>query len=396
MDPGANSVYMDHAATTPPDPKVVEAMAPYFSHSFGNPSSPHAWGQTAKRALDEAREKVADALGCRFGEVVFTGGGTESINAAIKGAALALRESGNHIITDTVEHHAVVNTCRFLERFGFEITYLPVDEYGMVSADEVARAVNERTILVSVMLANNEVGTIQPVVEIVGSVKERGAELGRKVLVHTDAVQAPGFLDVDVGRLGVDMVSLSAHKFYGPRGAGILCLRRGTPFLPTALGGEQERGRRAGTENVAAIVGMAVALQMAAAGREGLVRHCQHLRDRLIEGVLGRVDGARLNGHPMLRLANNANFSFEGIEGETLVTGLDMAGIAASSGSACSAGSSEPSHVLLAMGLPDGLVRSGLRLSLGRENTEEEVDYVIDTLCRLMERLRVLPSLRKG
>ena len=396
MDPRRKPVYMDYAATTPVDPKVVEAMAPYLSRLFGNPSSPHAWGQTAKRALDEAREKVAGVLGCRFGEVVFTSGGTESINAAMKGVALALRESGNRIITDTAEHHAVLNTCRFLERLGFEVTYLPVDGDGMVNADEVARAVDDRTILVSVMLANNEVGTVQPLEEIVANVKERGTKLGRKVVVHTDAVQAPGFLDLDVGRLGVDMLSLSAHKFHGPRGAGILYLRRGTPFQPTTLGGEQERGRRAGTENVAAIVGMATALEMAAAGKEGLGRQCQRLRDRLIQGVLGRVDGARLNGHPTSRLANNASFSFEGVEGETLVTGLDMAGIAASSGSACSAGSSEPSHVLLAMGLPDGLVRSGLRLSLGRENTEEEVDYVIDTLCRLMERLRALPSLRKG
>jgi cysteine desulfurase len=384
---------MDHAATTPVDARVLDAMLPYFSRSFGNPSSIHGWGQVAKRALDEAREKAAGVLGCRFGEVVFTSGGTESVNAAVVGAALALRETGNHIITDAVEHHAVLNACRFLEGLGFEVTYLPVDGHGMVDPNAVAGAVTNRTTLVSVMMANNEVGTIEPLEEIVRGVKELRVKLNREVLVHTDAVQAPGFLDLDVARLGVDMLSLSSHKFYGPKGAGALYLRRGTPFQPTALGGEQERGRRGGTENIPAIVGMAVALEIATAEREYRARWCQRLRDRLITGVLEKVEGARLNGHPTLRLGNNAHFAFQGVEGETLLTGLDMAGIAASAGSACSAGSTEVSHVLLAMGLSEGLARGGIRFSLGSENTEEEVDRVIDTLCQLTGRLRVLSSM---
>ena len=386
-------IYMDHAGTTPLDPKVLEAMAPYFTRMFGNPSSIHAYGQEAKKALDESREKVAGVLGCRLSEVIFTSGGTESDSMAVKGAAAALWDTGNHIITSTIEHHAILHTCQYLESQGFEITYLPVDRHGFVDPEEAANAVTERTVLVSIMYANNEIGTIEPVKEIAAAVKERANALERTIPVHTDAVQAAGFLDLDVKNLGVDMLSLSSHKFHGPKGVGALYMRRGTPFLPQQLGGGQEREHRSGTENIPGIVGAATALEMANDRREEMSRHCAGLRDEIIERFTKSIDGVHLNGHPTQRLPNNANFSFENVEGEPILLGLDMAGVAASSGSACSSGSLEPSHVLLALGQPAELARGSLRLTLGKDNTREQVDYLCTVVPDLVRQLREMPSI---
>ena len=388
-------IYMDHAGTTPLDHRVLEAMMPYFSQQFGNPSSIHTVGQEAKRALDDAREKVARLLGCRMSEVVFTSGGTESDNAAIRGAVAALKETGNHIITSSIEHHAVIHTCQYLENLGFDVTYLPVDKHGWIEPDTVADAITDRTILVSVMYANNEIGTIEPISDIARLVKKRAQSMERTIVVHTDAVQAAGFLDLDVSALGVDMLSLSAHKFHGPKGAGVLFVRRGTPFLPQQLGGGQERERRSGTENIPGIVGTALAMELADSQRDLVSNHCQKLRDMIIQGVRTRIPSAYLNGHPTMRLPNNVNFSFEQVEGEPILLGLDMAGIAASSGSACSSGSLEPSHVLLALGQPADLARGSLRLTLGRDNTEEEVEYLFSVLVDLVSSLREMPSLTR-
>ena len=386
-------VYMDHAGTTPLAPEVLRSMTPYFTELFGNPSSIHTVGQEARYALDEARERVARVLNCRPREVVFTSGGTESDNAAMVGAATALQETGNHVITSSVEHHAVLHTAQHLESQGFDVTYLPVDSDGIVQPEAVQRAITDRTTLVSVMYANNEIGVVNPIPEIAQVVRQRAAELSRTILFHTDAVQAAGYLDLDVRMLGVDLLSLSGHKFHGPKGTGVLFIRRGAPFLPYLLGGGQERERRSGTENIPGIVGLSVALEAANARREETGRHCAELRDRIVAEVLGQVPGSRLNGHPSRRLPNNANFSFPGVEGEPILLGLDMAGIAASSGSACSSGSLEPSHVLLALGQSAEVARGSLRLTLGKDNTEEQVDYLIDVLVGLVKRLRELPSL---
>ncbi len=393
MAAGKEIIYMDHAGTTPVDPRVLDAMMVWFTSRFGNASSIHTLGQEAKRALDESRETVARVLGCRLSEVVFTSGGTESDNAAINGAVAALQPTGNHIVTSSIEHHAVLHTCQYLENMGFDVTYLPVDRFGMVDPGDVVRAVMDRTILVTVMYANNEIGTIQPIQEIARGVKDRARAMERTVVVHTDAVQAAGFLPLDLRAMGVDMLSLSAHKFNGPKGTGILCIRRGTPFLPQQLGGGQERERRSGTENIPGIVGTAVALDLADRERESTAAHCAALRDRLIRGIQDRIPGVHLNGHPTLRLPNNVNFSFDHVEGEPVLLGLDMSGIAASSGSACSSGTLEPSHVLLALGQSADLSRGSLRLTLGRDNTVEEVDYVLTVLEDLVSRLREMPSL---
>ncbi|MBI2873101.1 MAG: cysteine desulfurase NifS [Chloroflexi bacterium] len=386
-------IYLDHAATTPVRPEVLEAMLPYFSEVYGNPSSIYTLAQEGRKAIDDARERVARVLNARASEVVFTSGGTESDNAAVIGSALALRETGNHVITTVIEHHAVLHACHLLESLGFEVTYLPVDHYGLVDPEEVERAVTSRTVLVSVMMANNEIGTILPVAEITRRVKERAAALRRTIVVHTDAVQCAGLLELDVKKLGVDMLSLSAHKLYGPKGVGVLYMRRGTPFVAVQLGGGQERQRRGGTENVPGIVGVAKALELAESEREWVSAHCQRLRDRLIAGIQERVPKARLNGHPTLRLPNNVNFSFEHVEGEPILLGLDMAGIAASSGSACTSASLEPSHVLLAIGLPADIAQGSLRLTVGRDNKEEEMEYVLTVLLDLVRRLRAMPSL---
>ena len=386
-------VYMDHAATTPMRREVVEAMVPYFTGSFGNPSSIYTLAQEARKAVDDSREAIARVIGGRISEIVFTSGGTESDNAALKGVAFALRQVGNHIITSSIEHHAVLHACHQLEQFGFHVTYLPVDRDGLVRPDDVRNAMTDRTIMVSVMLANNEIGTVQPIPEISRVVAEEAASRRRTIVMHTDAVQAAGFLDVNVKALGVDLMSLSAHKFHGPKGVGILYVKRGTPFEPQQMGGGQERQRRSGTENVPGIVGAAAALRLASAEREELSARCARLRDRIVDRVLGSVKSARLNGHPELRLPNNVNICFEAIEGEPVLLGLDFAGICASSGSACSSASLEPSHVLLAIGLSAELAQGSLRITLGRDNTDEDVDHLLSVLPTLVNRLRAMPSL---
>ena len=385
-------IYMDHAATTPVSPSVIEAMRPFWDERFGNASSIYALGQDTRRAIDDARERCARVLAARGSEVVFTSGGTESDNAALMGAALALRPQGNHLITTRVEHHAVLRAAELLEQLGFDVTYVAPDRDGLVRAEDVEAAMTLRTTVVSVMLANNETGTLQPVADIARRVKERAAAERRTVVVHTDAVQAAGFVDLSVGALGVDMLSLSAHKFNGPKGVGLLYVKRGTPFTPTQVGGAQERDRRAGTENTPSIVGMSVALAAAAEAREQTTAHCLRLRDRLMTGIAERIDDAQLNGHPTLRLPNNVNFSFPGVEAEALLMGLDLAGVAASSGSACTAGSLEASHVLLAMQMPEGRARSSLRLTTGPENTVEEADYVVDAVAKLVGKLRAVAA----
>jgi cysteine desulfurase len=382
-------IYLDHAATTPVRPEVLEAMLPYFGGRFGNPSSIYRLGREARQAMDRARDTVAAALGCRPAEVLFTSCGSESDNLAIKGVAYACRDRGNHLITTQVEHHAVLHTCEWLERYaGFEVTYLPVDHHGLVELPALEAAVTDRTTLVSVMLANNEVGTIQPLPAIAALLRPRG------IIFHTDAVQGGGALDLNVGRLGVDLLSLSGHKFYAPKGIGILYVRQGTPLLPQMHGGGQERNRRAGTENVPYVVGAATALELAteelAPGNARLVQ----LRDRLIQGVLERVPGARLTGHPTERLPNNASFVFEGVEGEALLLALDQLGICASTGSACTSGSLEASHVLKAMGLPASLAQGSLRLSLGKGTDEDQIDRTLEALPSLVERLRAVMPVR--
>ena len=384
---------MDHAATPSVRSAVLQAMLPYFSDLYGNPSSLYTLAQGSRKAVDESRESVADVLGCRASEVMFTSGGTEADNTALKGAAMALRPTGNHIITTSIEHHAVLHACHFLQNLGFEITYLPVDRYGMIDLRDLDRAINERTVVVSMMLANNEIGTILPVAEAASLVKARAKSMGRTIVFHTDAVQAAGYLDINVKTLGVDMLSLSAHKFHGPKGTGILSVRRGTPFTPQMVGGGQERQRRAGTENVPGIVGAATALHLAAEERDWLSQHTQRLRDRLIQGIQKRIQRAYLNGHPTQRLPNNINFSIEFVEGEPIVLGLDFAGVAVSSGSACTSASLEPSHVLVATGLTAELAQASVRLTLGRENTDEDVDYVLAVMPELVSKLRAMPSL---
>ena len=396
MDTGQREIYLDHAATTPLRAEALEAMLPYLQEAFGNPSSIHAAGQRARKALEEARDTVAKALDCRANEVVFTSGGTESDNAAIKGGATALRPTGNHVVTTVIEHHAVLHTCHQLESLGFDVTYVPVDGEGLVDPRDVLDAVTDETVLVSVMYANNEIGTVQPVAEIARLVKERAREQGRTILVHTDAVQAAGYLDLSVKRLGVDLLSLSAHKFHGPKGAGALFVRRGTPFTPLLMGGGQERERRSGTENVPAIVGMAEALRLAELEREEACGHSAALRDRIAAGILERVPGSLLNGHATRRLPNNVNVCFPGLEAEPVLLGLDLKGIYASSGSACSTASLEPSHVLTAIGRPADIARGSLRVTVGRTTTDDDVDYLLETLPPLVQRLREMPSFTAG
>jgi cysteine desulfurase len=381
-------IYLDHAATTPVDPRVVEAMLPYWTQYWGNPSSIYEEAQEARKGLDDARRTVAEILGAKPQEVIFTGGGSEADNLAVRGAAMALRRRGDHIITSQIEHHAVLHTVQQLEREGFRATYLPVDGDGFVDLDALDRAVDERTTVVSVMLANNEVGTIQPIDEIVRIVKARNP----RTVVHTDAVQAAGALDLTVARLGVDMLSLAAHKVYGPKGVGALYLRGRTPLQPLILGGSQEKDRRAGTENVAGAVGFATALRFAYDEFDARNAHSRALRDRLLAEIPARIPYTRVNGplDPARRISNNASVCFQFVEGEAVLLSLDMNGIAASSGSACTSGSLEPSHVLTAMGIPAEIARSSLRLTVGRDNTTEQIDYVLDALPRIVERLRSL------
>ncbi|MGQ9531387.1 MAG: cysteine desulfurase NifS [Desulfotomaculales bacterium] len=379
-------VYFDHAATTPVDPAVFAAMEPFFTREFGNPSSGHSFGRTVKKALEEAREKAAAAIGAQPDEIVFTSGGTEAINMAIRGVARANRDRGNHIVTSAVEHHAVLDTCRDLAGEGFEVTVVPVDEYGMVNVEEVAAAVTDRTILISIMHANNEVGTVQPVAQIGALARSRG------IFFHSDTVQSVGKVPFRVDDLHVDMVSISGHKIYGPKGIGLLYLRRGVRWQSVAAGGGQERGRRPGTENVAGIVGLGEAMARLSVHLEREAPRLAELRRRLIEGVTSRIPDVRVNGHPTEHLPNIVNFSFAGLEAEALLISLDIKGIAASAGSACASGALEPSHVLLAMGIPRELARGSLRLSLGKDNTEAEVDYFLDVLPDVVARLRAVAS----
>ncbi|MFL5800598.1 MAG: cysteine desulfurase NifS [Roseiflexaceae bacterium] len=377
-------IYLDHAATTPVDERVLAAMLPFFSERFGNPSSIHRLGRAALEALDEARETVAAILGASRKEIIFTGGGSEADNLAIKGVALARREAGKgaHIITSAIEHHAVLHVVEQLAAFGFESTLLPVDCDGLVSPDDLRAAIRPDTVLASIMYANNEIGTVQPLAELGAICHERG------VLLHTDAVQAAGSLALDVDELNVDLLTLAAHKFYGPKGVGALYVRRGVPLLPLINGGGQERRRRAGTENIAGIVGMAAALRLAEERRPSYVEHCAALRDRLIAGIRARIPDAYLNGHPTRRLPNNANLAFDGVEGESVLLLLDQQGIAASSGSACTSGALEASHVLLALGLPHERAIGTVRFTAGKDTTAEEIDYVLDVLPQLIEQLR--------
>jgi cysteine desulfurase len=373
----ADRIYLDHAATTPLRREALDAMLPYLTEHQGNPSSIYASGRRGRQALDEAREVVAGFIGAAPREIVFTAGGTEADNLAIKGAAWAASANGRHIVTSAIEHKAVLHACGVMERSGFEVTYLPVDGYGRVDPADVADAITEHTVLVSVMLANNEVGTIEPIAEIGRLCRERS------VLFHTDAVQAAGHLPIDVDALGVDLLSLAAHKVYGPKGVGAMFVRRGTALLPQLQGGSQERQRRAGTENVAGIAGFARALELLEPG-DGPEAE---LRDRLIAG-LGAVEGVSLTGHPTERLANSASFVVDGVEGGDLVSALDLEGIEASTGSACTSGSTEPSHVLLAMGIEPQAAHGSLRLTVGRETTAEEVERAISVTRDVIARLR--------
>jgi len=378
-------VYLDHAATTPVDPRVVEAMQPYWSQVYGNTSSIHSVGRAALKALEEARQTVADILGCHPTEIVFTGCGTESDNLAVRGAALAGQRVGRrHVITTPIEHHAVGATVEQLrELFDFDVTLVPVDGDGRVNPDDIARAIRPDTALVSVMYANNEVGAIQPMAEI-GKIAR-----ANKIPFHTDAVQAGGALDLNVDRLGVDLLALSAHKFYGPKGVGVLYIRRGTELTPTLTGGGHERGRRPGTVNVAEIVGLATALRLAQENRENENARVGRLRDKLVAGVLERVPDARLTGHPTERLPNSASFAFKDAEGESIMLALDLEGICVSTGSACTTGEAEPSFVLKAMGLPREWAAGSVRMTLGHATMEAEIDHVLSVLPAVIERLRL-------
>lgn len=387
-------IYLDYAATSPLNPRALEAMLPYLRGDYGNASAAYSIARQAQKAIDDARKAVGEVLGCRTSDIVFTSGGTESINTALKGVAFAMRKSGagNHIVTTEVEHDAVLHTCNYLEQFGFEITTLPVDGLGRVDPAAVSRAVTDRTVLVSVMQANNEVGTVQPVAEIARLVGERARGLRKRIPVHSDSVQAPGALPVKVDELGVDLLSLSGHKFGGPKGSGVLYIRRGIPFLSQLTGGGQERQRRAGTENVAGIVGQAVALAEAESQRIDYVESTSRLRDRLIEALTARIPDSLLTGDPVDRLSSNVSISFRGVRGDELVRALDKEAIAASAGAACGSSTWEPSHVLLAMGLSMPDVVGGLRLSLSIETTDTEVDQVIAVLPRVIEQLRPIAA----
>ena len=383
-------IYLDYAATTPVHPEVVKAMLPYFTESFGNPSAIYTCGQEAKGAIEESRDQIARLVGAQNEEIVFTSGGTEADNFALKGVAYANEDRGNHIITTPIEHHAVLEVGHFLEKRGFQITCLPVDEYGLVDPDDVRRALTSKTILVSVMHANNEVGTIEPIAEISKITREAG------VYFHTDAVQATGHLPLNVDELGVDLLSMSAHKLYGPKGIGALYIRKGTKLVPFMHGGGQERKRRASTENVPGIVGFGQAAEIALREMNAEAERITFLRDKLISGLQERIGHTRLNGHPSQRLPNNVNISISFVEGESMCLRLDLEDICASTGSACSTGSLEPSHVLLALGLPHEQAHGSLRFSLGKWTTEAEIDRVLDTLPRVVTKLREMSPLLKN
>ena len=380
-------IYMDNAATTAVAPEVLQTMLPYFSEMYGNPSSIHSTGRDARRAVDAARKQVAQAIGAQPTEIYFTAGGSESDNWAIKGTAFAKRDKGNHIITTAIEHHAVLHTCQWLEKQGFQVTYLPVDEYGRVRVEDVEKAITDKTILISVMAANNEIGTLEPIAEIGKLAHEKG------ILFHTDAVQAVGAIPLDVNAMHIDMLSMSGHKFHGPKGIGALYIRKGVRPDVFMHGGAQERAQRAGTENLPGIIGMGKAIELATQNLEANAARMTRLRDKLIDRILAEIPEVRLNGHRTQRLPNNVNVSIRYIEGEALLLRLDLAGIAGSSGSACTSGSLDPSHVLLAIGLPHEIAHGSLRLSLGTDTTEAEVDEVLRVLPGIVKDLRAMSVL---
>jgi cysteine desulfurase len=382
-------VYLDHNATTPVHPEVIEIMLPFMNERFGNPSSVHSFGQDTREAMEKARETVANAFGARKDEIVFTSGGTESDNLAITGVAVALSKKGKHIVTSTIEHHAVLATCEHLANIGFETTEVPCDKYGVVDPEEVRRAIRSDTVLITIMHANNEMGTIQPIEEI-GEIAWKNG-----IVFHSDAVQSLGKIGLDTRKLKVNLLSVSSHKIYGPKGVGALYVRRGTPLSPIMFGGHHEKKRRAGTENVPGITGFAKAVELASEDVKSGNRNMLSLRNRLEEGIMSTIPNVRLNGHPTKRLPNTLNISFEFVEGESLVLSLDMEGIAVSSGSACTSGSLEPSHVLLAMGVPPDVAQGSVRFSLGRDNTQADIDYVLEVLPRVVERLRAISPLFK-
>ena len=382
-------VYMDYAATTYTKPEVLSEMMPYFGKDFGNPSSVHEYGRVAKKAQEEARGKIAAAINAaQENEIYFTSGGTEADNMAIMGAASASKK-GKHIITSSIEHHAVLHTCQRMEKKGYEVTYLPVDEYGLVRIEDLKAAIRPDTCLITIMFANNEIGTIQPVAEIGRIAREN------KIIFHTDAVQAAGHEPIDVQSMNIDMLSMSAHKFYGPKGVGALYVRKGVRFDNLMFGGAQERNKRPGTDNVPGIVGMAKALEMACEHMEENNLRLLEMRNRLKEGIMNTIPDVRLNGHELKRLSNNLNFSFSYIEGEALLLSLDLRGIAGSSGSACTSGSLDPSHVLLAIGLKHETAHGSLRLTIGDATTDEDIDYVLAELPPIVQRLRDMSPLYK-
>ena len=380
-------IYLDYAATTPCDPQVLKAMEPYFFEKFGNPSSIHSFGQEAKGAIEEAREKLAAFLGAKADEIIFTSGGTESNNFAVGGVAYAQANKGNHIITSAIEHHAITETCKFLEKRGFEVTYVGVDKNGLVSPADIKKAITDKTILVSVMHANNEIGTIQPIAEISKIARESG------IYFHTDAVQTTGHIPTNVNDLNVDLLSLSAHKFYGPKGVGALYVRKGTRIERFLHGGDQEKGRRASTHNTPGIVGLGKAIELCLDKMQDEAEFQTGLRDRLIKEIKEKIPDVYLNGHPQQRLPNNVNVSIKYIEGESILLNLDMLGIAASTGSACTSTSLEPSHVLLAIGLPHEIAHGSLRLTLGRWTKEEDVSYLLEHLPAVVDKLRQMSPL---
>lgn len=382
-------IYMDYAATTPTHPDVLKETEPYFREEFGNPSSVHSFGRSNREKVEKAREQVALAIGAEPEEVVFTSGGTESDNYALIGIAFKKRDKGNHIITSPIEHYAVLETCKFLEKQGFKVTYLPVDKDGLVDPEDIKKAITDQTILVSIMHANNEIGTIEPIAEIGELLKER------EICFHVDAVQTVGILDVRVAELQADLLSISAHKFYGPKGIGGLYIRKGTELEVLIHGGHQEKERRAGTENVPGIIGFGKAMEIASGEKAEYREKLVLLRQKLITGILESVDNVYLNGHPQKRLPNNVNLGFEFIEGESLFLNLDSQGIACSSGSACTSDTAEPSHVLLAIGVPIVLARGSLRFSIGRWTTEEDVDYLLSVLPDAVRKLRDLSPLAR-
>jgi cysteine desulfurase len=382
----ARRVYLDNSSTTPVRAEVLSVMLPFFAQAFGNASSIHRWGKEARVGVETAREKVAYLLGAEPSEIVFTSGGTEADNLALRSTARLLKSKGNHIITTAVEHHAVLHTCQSLEKEGFEVTYLPVDEYGMVGVESVAGAIRPGTILISVIHGQNEVGTIQPIEEIGRLAKEKG------ILLHTDAVQSAGKVPLKVRDLNVDLLSISSHKLYGPKGIGALYVRKSVKIAPQITGGAHERGRRAGTENVAGIVGFGEACYLAERELPEESLRLTSLRDRLIKGILDKIPDTVLNGHPSRRLPHNVNVSIKYVEGESILLNLDLMGIGASSGSACTSGSLEPSHVLLAMGLPHEVAHGSLRMTLGRMNTAEDIDYVLEVLPPIVSRLREMSA----